>query len=112
MFDKRFVFHVPEFYIDGSGALSCDNSAFVEELQKQLRTIIPNNMFTNRGKCIIGGIEVSEMCIYFYTDSNMDTKAAKIFEELICKYHNDLRQDGYLYEVDDIEIHIKIGGED
>lgn len=112
MSDKKFVFHVPEFYFDGSGVLPCDNSAFMEELQSRLSAIVPSNMSIHRGKCVAGGIEVPEKCIHFYTDNNMDTKAAKIFEELICKYHKDLRQDGYLYEVDDIEIHIKIGRED
>lgn len=113
MLYTRFVFHVPEHYIDATGVVgSCDNSAFVEELLKRLRSIKPRNLIIHREKCIVDGIELWEKIICTYTDNRTDAEAAKIFAELVSKYHKDLKQEEYKYEMDNIEVHIKIGEEE
>lgn len=106
---KRLRFHFPLYYIKENKLCGTDYYNARAELIRRWSALCEEGFNSYKTRLFIRGFECDEELFVIYCDGEIHTEFAKVFVDVTSKYHSQLCQDCYIYEVDDVHVKVYIG---
>lgn len=107
----KLVFHLPDYFFHENIVYGCDNQGFRKELLGALAKAGAGYFFSIPAKTFIGDREFSCEHLVVYAVKDSYYSYVRIFQEMVCKYHSELKQQAYYYEQDNVLVSLVIGEE-
>lgn len=108
---KKLRFHFPLYFVKENRLYGADYCEARSELIKRWSAVCDDSFNSYTSRLFIRGFEYDEELFVIYCADEDYQMFITIFVDITSKYHEQLQQEYYIYEEEDIQVKVFIGGE-
>lgn len=107
MTTKRLRFHFPLYFVKNNELHDADYFEARAELIRRWSAVC-DSFNSYKSRLFNRGFEYDEEVFVIYCDDDIHPELAKIFADVVSKYHDHLWQECYIYEEDTVQVKVHI----